>query len=186
MSHIHTKPGQHDTSVTMFIVRRDGDEPRLLMHMHRKLGKLMPPGGHIELNENPWMAVSHELVEETGYRLEELQLVQPKVRLKSASGITVHPQPFASNTHAVTPEHFHADLDYLLLAEADPTRSPADGESTDFRWMSAAEIAALDHTQTYLNIKDFCAYIFDELLPSDTWELASAAEYSVKNTMIKF
>ena len=82
MPHIHTQPNQHDASVTMFIVRLDGNQPRLLMHMHRKLGKLMPPGGHVELSETPWAAVSHELQEETGYRLAELDIMQPKLRMK--------------------------------------------------------------------------------------------------------
>ena len=103
MPHIHTQPNQHDASVTMFIICMDGNQPQLLMHMHRKLGKLMPPGGHVELDETPWAAVSHELQEETGYRLTELDIMQPKLRMKSARGITIHPQPFASNTHAVTP-----------------------------------------------------------------------------------
>ena len=155
MPHIHTQPNQHDASVTMFIIRMDGDQPRLLMHMHRKLGKLMPPGGHVELSETPWAAVSHELQEETGYRLADLDIVQPKLRMESARGITIHPQPFASNTHAVTPEHFHTDLDYLFIAQSEPSVPPAEGESTDFRWMSAADVAALDEAQTYPNIQDF-------------------------------
>ena len=186
MPHIHTQPNQHDVSVTMFIICMDGNQPRLLMHMHRKLGKLMPPGGHVELDETPWAAVSHELQEETGYRLTELDIMQPKLRMKSARDITVHPQPFASNTHAVTPEHFHTDLDYLFIARSKPSAPPAEGESTDFRWMSAADVAALDETQTYPNIQDFCAYVFEKLLPSDAWEAVPATSYDTTDTAAKF
>ena len=170
MPHIHTQPNQHDASVTMFIICMDGNQPQLLMHMHRKLGKLMPPGGQ----------------EETGYRLTELDIMQPKLRMKSARDITVHPQPFASNTHAVTPEHFHTDLDYLFIARSKPSAPPAEGESTDFRWMSAADVAALDETQTYPNIQDFCAYVFEKLLPSDVWETVPATSYDTADTTAKF
>lgn len=71
MPHIHTKPGQYDHTVTAYIVRTDGDDPKVLLHMHRKLGMLLPPGGHVELDETPWAAMAHELTEESGYTLDE-------------------------------------------------------------------------------------------------------------------
>ena len=106
-----------------------------MLHMHRKFKMLMPPGGHIELDETPWAAVAHELTEETGYSLRDLKLWQPKMRLQAARGATVHPQPFASNTHAVNSQHYHTDLDYLFIAEAEPPRAPSEGESTDLRFI---------------------------------------------------
>ena len=36
MSHIHTKPGEHECTVGAYIVRLDGDEPRALLHLHKK------------------------------------------------------------------------------------------------------------------------------------------------------
>ena len=65
MPHIHTKPGQHDHTVSAFIVRLDGKQPRILLHRHKKSGVYMQFGGHIELHENPWQAISHELLEES-------------------------------------------------------------------------------------------------------------------------
>ena len=44
--------------------------------------------------------------------------------------------------------------------------------------MSASAIAALDTTQMYPNIQDFCTYIFDELLQSKEWEAIPTSEYS--------
>lgn len=177
MPHLHTAPNQHDHTVTMFIVRYVKGEPRILLHLHRKFKMLMPPGGHIELDETPWAAVAHELAEETGYELKDLQLWQPKMRLQAARGAVIHPQPFASNTHAVNSQHYHTDLDYLFIAEAEPPRSPAEGESTDLRWLSRADIVALNDAQIFTNVKDFCLYIFDELLASDTWEAVPANSY---------
>lgn len=82
MAHIHTNPGEHDLTASAFIVRDDFEEPRLLLHMHKKLHILLQPGGHVELNENPWQAIEHELREETGYTFDELEVLQPKDRLR--------------------------------------------------------------------------------------------------------
>jgi 8-oxo-dGTP pyrophosphatase MutT (NUDIX family) len=76
MAHIHTEPNQHDFTASAFIVRDDMDEPRVLLHMHRKLGRLLQPGGHIELHEHPWDSIAHELQEETGYMLADVEVLQ--------------------------------------------------------------------------------------------------------------
>lgn len=81
MAHIHTEPGQHDHTASGFIVRTDTPEPTLILHRHKKTGKYMQFGGHIELDETPWQAVRHELMEESGYDLSDLQILQPMQRL---------------------------------------------------------------------------------------------------------
>lgn len=40
MSHIHTKPGQHDFTASAFIIRTDGTEPRAMVHMHKKTSQI--------------------------------------------------------------------------------------------------------------------------------------------------
>jgi len=52
MSHIHTQPGQHDMTVSAFIVRQVDGEWKCLVHLHKKAGKLMQVGGHVELGVN--------------------------------------------------------------------------------------------------------------------------------------
>src|SRR5262245_23512183 len=49
-------------TVTGFVV--DGD--RTLLHWHRKLGLWLPPGGHVDADEDPVQAVLREVLEETG------------------------------------------------------------------------------------------------------------------------
>ena len=66
MAHIHTQPGQHDHTASAYIIRTDLDTPRIMLHLHRKIGKYLQFGGHVELNETPWQAVVHELREESG------------------------------------------------------------------------------------------------------------------------
>lgn len=74
MPHIHEGDGQHDLTAGAFIIRFDQDEPKGLLHFHRKLHKLLPIGGHVELNESPWQAIAHELDEESGYSMSQLMV----------------------------------------------------------------------------------------------------------------
>ena len=60
MPHIHTEPGQVDTTVTMYLFRERNGVLETMLHMHKKLGKLMPIGGHVELDETIWQAVAHD------------------------------------------------------------------------------------------------------------------------------
>ena len=52
MGHIHTDPGQHDLTVSAFIVRESDGRPLLLVHRHKSLALLLQPGGHVELDEH--------------------------------------------------------------------------------------------------------------------------------------
>lgn len=76
MAHIHTGLGQHDLTVSAFIVRGAPDGPRLLLHRHKKLALVLQPGGHVELAENPWAAIIREIAEETGYSATQLVVLQ--------------------------------------------------------------------------------------------------------------
>ena len=44
----------------------------ILMHWHNKVQALLPPGGHIDPNEDPVQAVLREVLEETGLAVEVL------------------------------------------------------------------------------------------------------------------
>ena len=49
-------------TATGFVVRGGAT----LLHWHKRLGQWMPPGGHIEADEDPVQAVLREIHEETG------------------------------------------------------------------------------------------------------------------------
>ena len=125
MPHIHTEPGQHDMTVSAYIVRTDQKEPLCLVHMHRKMGKLMQAGGHIELGETPWQSVAHEVEEETGFRLAELKVAQHNTDRTVEVASINHPTPFDMNTHSVGNNHFHSDLCYGFVAEGPAANAPA-------------------------------------------------------------
>src|SRR3712207_4516473 len=99
MPHIHTQPGEHDFTASGFIIRTDLEEPKIILHMHKKLGVYLQFGGHVETREDPWQAVTHELREESGYDMDQLKVLQPRDSIKRLSGIKLHPTPFYLNTH---------------------------------------------------------------------------------------
>ena len=169
MGHIHTEHGEHDLTASAFIVRTDFDDPKILLHMHKKLHSLLPPGGHVELNENPWDAVQHEITEETGYATSQLKILQPKERFKSATDVTLHPYPLLLNTHNFTPDgsHKHIDISFAFATSESPAGMPDSGESSDIRWLSAAEVA--DPAQPILeNVREITQYILSTVITN--WE----------------
>lgn len=177
MPHIHTKPGQIDQTVTAYIVRRDGDDIYVMLHMHKKLGKLLPVGGHVELNETPWAAMAHELEEESGYHLKELEVLQPRVRVEMLEKVVLHPQPLVVQTHDITPEHFHTDTSYLFLAQTVPRGKRADGESDDIRWLTRDGVMRLTDNDIWSNTRQICLAVFDMFL--DDWEAVQATDFPI-------
>ena len=162
MPHIHTGAGQHDTTVSAFIIRMVDEQPKILLHMHKKFNKLLQPGGHVELHENPWQAIAHELLEETGYRLDQLDVLQPVGMLTELPGETIHPIPCIVNTHEIDNggvPHHHTDSAYAFVTTSEPLRVPASGESTDLRWLSLADIDALPRSSLYDDTRILCRHI---------------------------
>ena len=138
----------------------------------------MQPGGHIELHENPWQAILHEIKEETGFSLDQLQLLQPRHRLKHLTGAALHPVAVCQNTHAVDTEaeHYHSDTLYGFVASGEPAGRPGDDESQDLRWLTAAELTVVPNDQISLNAREIALYVLSEYLPR--WERVPLTDYA--------
>jgi 8-oxo-dGTP pyrophosphatase MutT (NUDIX family) len=89
--------------VTSSAVVLDPDRGVVLLHLHRRLGRWLQPGGHIEPDERPEDAAVRETREETAVA----------VRHPSAGPIVLH-----LDEHPGPDGHLHLDLRYLLLADA--------------------------------------------------------------------
>lgn len=143
MPHIHTGPGEHDLTASAFIIREMYGQYVVLMHKHKKLDRIMQPGGHVELNENPYQAVIREVTEETGYLHSQLHPMERSVRTGGLNFV-IHgePQPFYVNTHQIQddPVHFHTDLSYVFFVTEGPNGAPLEGESTEFYWLGQDQI----------------------------------------------
>ena len=96
----------------------------VLLHLHKRLGMWLQPGGHLEPGETPWVAARREAEEETGLAFEPWPSTPPLVHLD------VHPGGGG---------HIHLDLRYLLVVTGDDTPRPAAGESQEVRWFPWAD-----------------------------------------------
>jgi len=179
MSHIHTNPGEHDQTASAFIIRTDTAEPELLLHVHKKLGVLLQPGGHIELNETPWQAICHEITEETGYKLDQLKILQPKLRIKNIGNAVLHPQAFAHNTHAFGNDgvHKHTDLSYAFTTQEEPSGKPGEGESVNLRWVNLEELKSLESNQIFDNVRKIGEFVLTQILKN--WEQVELSEFEM-------
>lgn len=176
MPHIHTKPGEHDHTASAFIVRTDFDEPKVMLHMHKILKKYLQFGGHIETTENPWEAVTHELLEESGYELSQLKLLQPKQRMKPLNDVTLHPMPIYQITHQFNETHLHTDGAYAFLTDQAPKHQISDDESGEIRLFTRSELAELPADQTLESVREAALFVFDVCLPE--WERVDPAEFN--------
>lgn len=99
----------------------------VVLHLHRRLGLWLQPGGHIERGETPAAAAHREAGEETGLAVEHPRDGPRLVH------VDVHPGPRG---------HTHLDVRYLLVAgDAEP--APAPGESQQVRWFGWDEAVAV-------------------------------------------
>ena len=181
MPHINTNPGEGDPTVSAFLFRRDSEgELRALLHRHLKIGKLLQIGGHVDKHLNPWQAMAGELDEEAGYDIDELQILQPIMRIppKPNESIT-HPTPFSSNTHPFAGlDHFHSDWGYLFLAQNEPSRPPHGRESKELLWLSEVELHEIPDNEIPPNVRSIFDFGFKMMreIP-DGWELVEASSF---------
>jgi 8-oxo-dGTP pyrophosphatase MutT (NUDIX family) len=122
-----------DFCVAVFVVH-DG---RILLHWHRKLGRWLPPGGHIEPNELPDEAAVREVLEETGIHatlwgestiaVDDPGLPRPLCR------------PAGIQLEDISPGHQHIDLVYFATGEPAAARE-------EVGWYGPSEWSALDLT----------------------------------------
>jgi 8-oxo-dGTP diphosphatase len=179
MPHIHSDDFQHDLTTSAYIVRTDFPEPMLLVHMHKKVGKLLQPGGHVELSENPWQAIAHELVEETGYEFSQLKVLQPKDRIKSLSTAALHPIPVCVNTHEYMKgaKHFHTDINYAFVASANPAGMPVEGESHDLRWVTLEELMAFSSDEISQITREIGEFVLTTVLRD--WDAIDVSNFAL-------
>ena len=132
-------------------------------------------GGHIELDENPWQAIEHELLEESGYTLSQLKLLQPKDRIDGVFEESIfHPQPVYINTHAIDThnmdaKHYHTDIGYVFVADSEPTQKIGEGESAEIILVTRAELDKIDKKEIWPTTLEICRFIFDTCLPKWDW-----------------
>ena len=108
----------------------DAAGERVVLLHHRKLRRWLQPGGHCDGDGNLAAVALREATEET-----------------AVDGLRVHPVAVDLDVHLVEPPddgpHLHLDARFLVVA---PVGAEPGGnhESTDIRWVTPAELEALD------------------------------------------
>jgi len=111
-------------------------EDALLLLRHRKLGRWLQPGGHIEPGDRSVAdAARREVHEETGLPLAALDAVTVGI-----FDLDIHPIP----VHGDEPAHHHFDVRFLFRSRVD-TFDPikAEAEATEIRWIPLGGVADL-------------------------------------------
>ncbi len=127
-------PVHRHFTATGFVVERS----RTLLHWHKRLQQWMPPGGHIEPDEDPVQAVLREIREETGLTCE---VIPPAAPLPFAYPEQL-PPPYTILVEDIPGPggpHKHIDLIYFCRpldgAERHPVNDPT------LRWVDASEMS---------------------------------------------
>jgi 8-oxo-dGTP pyrophosphatase MutT (NUDIX family) len=137
----------------------DQEATRFLLVQHRKLGKWLAPGGHLEEGEQPHLGALREVQEEIGCQGRILDvLTTPQVATPSVPQL---PAPFCilAETIPASPregEHIHLDFIYVVEIDAGAGFQLSEAEIERLQWFTLAEIEELD---TFENVRQVCRAI---------------------------
>lgn len=135
------KPIKHDTGSVMIL--SDGSPRRALLLHHRKLGKWMWPGGHVEAYEHPLEAAIRETEEESGLDvaayLPALTVYDDHVDQLPLPNYLFQERIEA---HKAEAEHYHIDHIYVARVPQQEFQHNQ-AESHDIGWFTLEEIEQL-------------------------------------------
>ena len=120
------------------------EEGKVLLLHHRKLRMWLPPGGHVELGEDPLRALVREGHEETGLLVEPVSSREPD--LPEEGRVLPLPTPHHVQVERIDGRHEHIDLVYLCRPVGGSLR--ANPESLALRWFGRRELREAPLTPT--------------------------------------
>lgn len=153
-------------TATAFVVRGDAT----LLHWHRRLGQWMPPGGHIEPDEDPATAALREVREETGLVCEIISK-SPNLQFDYPEQLAAPYTILLEDIPGPDEPHKHIDLIYFVRPVAEAAHSTVDDPT--LRWVTAAEL----RQNTPM---DVAACGLSAAIPEDVRHLALAAIEGVR------
>ena len=136
MGHIHEKI---DFTVCTYIVF----EKKILLHMHKKLHIWLPPGGHIELDEDPNEAAIREAKEETGLDVELIGESRQYASSPYHSQDLIPPRFLNKHFFDTQGTHKHVNLVYFARAKSGEARHEIAG--MEIKWFSKAELEGSEY-----------------------------------------
>ena len=157
MPHIHDK---YDFTVSMFVVHPTKD--LICLHWHKKLGLWNNFGGHVELDQDPLECLEQEMLEETGLKPDEYEILQTYDGPKNI-GVKEMPNPFGLHMWKYGDlEHYHIDLPYIIRVKH-TNFSPHEGESLKIEWFDQEKIQEFfADGKIDQGTKGICDWIFEK------------------------
>ncbi|MGL4339605.1 MAG: NUDIX hydrolase [Rhodoglobus sp.] len=127
----------------------DKARQHILLVSHKKLGKWLPPGGHVDENETPQAAVVREVFEETGIVARLLPRLGVNLELEGIADeqldtpVSMSYQLIPARPHE--PAHIHMDMAFVLVEEAAQVAIDPDlREVNAAGWFTLVDIERLD------------------------------------------
>lgn len=119
-------------------------EEKVLLLLHPKLNKWLPPGGHLEPNEIPPAAAKREVLEETGLEIEWIRDEHVWIEQWNAQSFERPWMCLLENIPAYRdqPPHYHVDFIYLARPIGGAI-TPHHEQMHPIRWFTQQEIATL-------------------------------------------
>ncbi len=149
-------------TATVYIV----SENKVLLLLHPKLHKWLPPGGHLESNELPSECAIREAFEETGLHVELIKNEHVWIDRWNAKSFERPWLCLIENIppHNGEPAHQHVDFIYLGYPTGGSISSSCLGiNQHDIRWFTWDEIEALDpDREIFVETQQVLRFIFDE------------------------
>ncbi|HEY4526876.1 MAG TPA: NUDIX domain-containing protein [Candidatus Paceibacterota bacterium] len=130
MGHIHQRI---DFTASVYVVF----EGKVLLHMHKIHKMWLPPGGHIELDEDPVEAAVREAKEETGL---DVELVGEGKIYDSPFGSRDLIMPRFLGRHFFDKERTHEHIDFGYFARTQSADVKHEIEGGEIKWFSRKEL----------------------------------------------
>lgn len=130
MPHIHEKI---DFVTSVFVVHNG----RVLLRKHDKYKIWLPPGGHIELDEDPTQCAVREVKEEVGLDVVLKDFGHPVAQFMESTDLI--PPQFLTR-HKISDTHDHISMIYFATAQSDKIQQGPGEASDEIRWFTKAEL----------------------------------------------
>jgi 8-oxo-dGTP pyrophosphatase MutT (NUDIX family) len=133
---------RHFTATTIIVC---GD--KVLLHLHKKINRWLPVGGHLDRDEIPDKAAVREVKEETGldvklHNFNELLFFQDAQMLI---------KPYCILLEDINSYHQHIDFIYFATSDTLDIK-PESGHIDDFRWFTVDELDSLDAPDNVIHL----------------------------------
>ncbi len=131
MAHLNKKI---DFTVCIYIVHAN----KILLHKHKKLDIWLPPGGHIELDEDPDEAAIREAKEETGL---DIELIGTSTNYMTPFESRDLIPPRFLTRHYYDSSHTHEHVNLAFFARSHGSEARHELKGGEIKWFAVEELA---------------------------------------------